>query len=195
MDADVGYGILLVHIDDVATTAEETDASVLAGNSFSGAVILTLALERDLNLDAFIFAGTGAKLVVLSDLLDWLKNDFDCAISLPHGEDKLLYTDDGRLVKGSKKVIYDAGQAVTPRNFLSCHIPDVYDEVSEISVPMLVLIGEYDRLTSSSYHEYLAGTVSDGELETVEGTAHLAVPERPAAFNEAVKLFLDRRAA
>ncbi|GGC43857.1 alpha/beta fold hydrolase [Haloferax sulfurifontis] len=195
VDADAGYEALSAYVDDVVAVAEATDASVLVGNSLGGAVALTLALERDLDLDALVLAGTGAKLAVLSDLLNWLDDDFDRAVSFLHGEDKLFHADDERLVEGSKEAMYDAGQAVTRRDFLSCHTFDVRDEVGEISVPTLALVGEYDRLTPPSYHEYLAETMPDCELETVGDAAHLAMLERPAAFNEAVKSFLDRRVA
>lgn len=106
----------------------------------------------------------------------------------------MFHTDGERLVEGSKKAMYDAGQVVTLRDFLSCHTFDVRDEASEISVLMLTPIGKYDRLTPSSYHEYLAETMPDGEFGTVKDAAHFAVLGRPAVFNEAMKSFLDRRA-
>ncbi|WP_416840991.1 alpha/beta fold hydrolase [Haloferax sp. DFSO52] len=193
VDAETGYEALSAYVDDVVAVTEEIDASVLVGNSLGGAVVMTLALERDLGLDALVLAGTGAKLAVLDDLLNWLDDDFERAVSFLHGEDKLFHSDDERLLDASKAAMYDAGQAVTSRDFGTCHTFDVRDEVSEITVPTLALVGEYDRLTPPSYHEYLADEMPNCELATVADAAHLAMLEQPDAFNGALKSFLDRR--
>ncbi|KAB1193837.1 alpha/beta fold hydrolase [Haloferax sp. MBLA0076] len=193
VDADTGYETLSAYVDDVIAVAKATDASVLVGNSLGGAVAMTLALERDYDLDALVLAGTGAKLAVLDDLLNWLDDDFDRAVSFLHEEDKLFHTDDERLVEGSKEAMYDAGRAVTRRDFRSCHTFDVRDQLGEISVPTLALVGEYDRLTPPSYHEFLSEEIPNGEMATIEDAAHLAMLEQPEAFNAAVTSFLDRR--
>lgn len=193
VDADVGYETLSAYVDDVVAVAEATNASVLVGNSLGGAVIMTLALERDFDIDGLVFTGTGAKLAVLDDLLNWLDDDFERAVSFLHGEDKLFHSDDERFVDGSKAAMGDAGQAVTRRDFRSCHTFDVRDEVGDIDVPALALVGEFDRLTPLSYHEFLAEEMPNCELATIEDAAHLAMLERPEAFNAALKSFLDRR--
>ncbi|AFK20393.1 alpha/beta hydrolase [Haloferax mediterranei ATCC 33500] len=193
VDAAPGYETLSAYVDDVVAVAEATGASVLVGNSLGGAVAMTLALERDLDLDALVLTGTGAKLSVLDDLLTWLDNDFDRAISFLHSGDKLLHTDDERFREGSKEAMYDAGQVVTRRDFRSCHTFDVRDDLDQITVPTLALVGEHDRLTPPSYHEYLAAELPDCEFGTVEDAAHLAMLEQPTAFNDAVTSFLDRR--
>ncbi|ELZ94130.1 putative hydrolase [Haloferax mucosum ATCC BAA-1512] len=193
VDADPGYETLSAYVDDVVAVADATDASVLVGNSLGGAVALTLALERDFDLDALVLTGTGAKLAVLDDLLDWLDDDFDRAVSFLHGDDKLFHTDDERFREGSKQAMYDAGHAVVRRDFRSCHTFDVRDELDQLTVPTLALVGEYDRLTPPSYHEYLDDELPDCEFGTIEDAAHLAMLEQPAAFNDAVTSFLDRR--
>ncbi|WP_396612202.1 alpha/beta fold hydrolase [Haloferax sp. S1W] len=193
VDADAGYETFSAYVDDVVAVADETDASVLIGNSLGGAVAMTLALERELDLDALVLTGTGAKLSVLQDLLEWLDDDFDKAVEFLHGDDHLLHTTDERFVEGSKQAMYDAGQAVTRRDFYSCHTFDVRDKLGDIDVPTLALVGEHDRLTPPSYHEYLATELPDCELATIEDAAHLAMLEQPKAFNAAVQDFLDRR--
>ncbi|KAB1188047.1 MULTISPECIES: alpha/beta fold hydrolase [Haloferax] len=193
IDAEPGYETLSAYVDDVVAVADATGASVLVGNSLGGAVVMTLALERDLDLDALVLTGTGAKLAVLDDLLNWLDDDFDRAVSFLHGDDKLFHSDDERFIDGSKQAMYDAGQAVTSRDFRSCHTFDVRDTLDEIAVPTLALVGEHDRLTPPSYHEYLADSMPDCEMATIADAAHLAMLEQPAAFNAAVKSFLDQR--
>ncbi|MFC7202109.1 alpha/beta fold hydrolase [Haloferax namakaokahaiae] len=193
VDADDGYETLSAYVDDVVAVAEETDASIVVGNSLGGAVAMTLALERDLDLDALVLAGTGAKLSVLDDLLNWLEDDFDRAVAFLHGDDRLFHTDDERVIEASKEAMYDAGQAVTSRDFNSCHTFDVRSKLGDIDVLTLALVGEYDRLTPPSYHDYFVEEMPDCERATIEDAAHLAMLEQPAAFNAAVSDFLSRR--
>ena len=57
----------------------------------------------------------------------------------------------------------------------------------------LAVVGEHDALTPPEYHDYLADRIADCERAAIEGAAHLAMIERPAAFNAALSSFLGRR--
>ncbi|WP_267639945.1 alpha/beta fold hydrolase [Haloarchaeobius amylolyticus] len=192
IDADPGYESLSAYADDVLAVAEETDASVVVGNSLGGAVVMHLLLERDHDFDGAVLAGTGAKLAVLDDLREWLADDFERAIEFLHDEDRLFHDPDPRLEELSIQGMRACGRAVTERDFLTCHEFDVRDEVARIDVPTLCLVGEYDYLTPPHYHEFLAERIDDCELTIVEEAAHLAMLERPDAFNAAVSGFCER---
>ncbi|WP_251343239.1 alpha/beta fold hydrolase [Haloplanus halophilus] len=193
VDAAPGYETLSAYVDDVLAVLRATDARVLCGNSLGGAVALTLVFERDdVDLSGLILAGTGAKLAVLDDLLRWLRTDFERAIEFLHGPDRLFHDPDDRLVAVSRESLHEAGQAVTYRDFRTCHEFDVRGELDGVDVPTLALVGEHDALTPPWYHETLAASIPDAEWTTVPDAAHLAMLERPAAFNEAVTAFLDR---
>ncbi|WP_224335343.1 alpha/beta fold hydrolase [Haloprofundus halobius] len=192
-DADAGYEALSVYAADVVAVGEETDCRVLVGNSLGGAVAMTVALERKLDLDALVLTGTGAKLTVLDDLLVWLEEDFDRAVEFLHDDDRLFHDPDERDLEFSRKAMREAGQEVTHRDFLSCHRFDVRDRLSEIEVPTLAVVGEHDQLTPPWYHEFLADEIPDAEMVTVDDAAHLAMLEQPAAFNDAVSEFLGGR--
>jgi pimeloyl-ACP methyl ester carboxylesterase len=191
VNADPGYEALSAYVDDVVAVARETDASVLVGNSLGGAVVLTTALERDLDLDALVLVGTGAKLAVLDDLLTWLQEDFDRAVEFLHQDDRLFHDPDDRLVEQSRETVYATGSAVTYRDFRTCHGFDVRDRVDEIDVPSLAVVGEYDQLTPTWFHEFLADEMPDCRLVQIDDAAHLSMLERPAAFNDAVTTFLS----
>jgi pimeloyl-ACP methyl ester carboxylesterase len=189
---DPGYEALSAYADDVVAVAEETGDRVLCGNSLGGAVAMTVALERDVELEGLILAGTGAHLPVLDDLLVWLKTDFEQAIEFLHGPDRLFHDVDGAYLDVSEQAMRETGQAVTTRDFRTCHSFDVRDRLEEIEVPALALVGEHDKLTPPHYHESLAEALPACELGVVEDAAHLAMLEQPAAFNGAVDSFLDR---
>ncbi|MFB6156508.1 MAG: alpha/beta fold hydrolase [Haloferacaceae archaeon] len=191
VDAGPGYEALSAYADDVVAVARETGAGVLVGNSLGGAVALWVALERDVPLDGLVLAGTGARLAVLADLLEWLADDFDRAVEFLHGPGRLFHDPDDATLAASREAMYDAGRAVTARDFRTCHAFDVRDRLDEVRVPALAVVGEYDRLTPPWYHEHLADELPDCGLALVEDAAHLAMLEEPRAFNAAVERFLD----
>jgi pimeloyl-ACP methyl ester carboxylesterase len=192
VDTAPGPATLDAYVADVVAVARVTDASILVGNSLGGAVALQTALESDLELDALVLAGTGAKLTVAAPLRELLADDFERAVDVLHGDDRLFHDADPDVVERSKAQLRATGRAVTERDFLTCHAFDVRDSLDEIAVPSLALVGEYDSLTPPEYHEFLAERMPDCEYAEVPDAAHLAMVERPDAFNEAVSSFLQR---
>ncbi|MFC4988411.1 MULTISPECIES: alpha/beta fold hydrolase [Saliphagus] len=191
IDAEPGYTTLSAYADDALAVAEATDADVLVGSSLGGAVALHLLVERaDWSPDAVVLAGTGARMGVLSDLLDWLEEDFERALEFLHGPDRLFHDPDERAVERSKAKMRACGQKVVRRDFLTCHRFDVRDRLGEIDVPVLAVYGERDQLTPPWYHEYIAEEVPEGSLAAVPEAAHLAMVERPRAFADRVEAFL-----
>ncbi len=189
--ADPGYTALSAYADDVAAVLEETDATVLAGSSLGGAVTMHLLLEREPDVQGVVLAGTGAKLGVLQDLLEWLDTDFDRALEFLHGPDRLFHDPDPELRDESIERMRECGQGIVRRDFRTCHRFDVRADVHRIDVPALAVYGEYDQLTPPQYHEYLADEIGEGDLVETEDAAHLAMLEQPTAFNEAVAEFVD----
>ncbi|QLG26618.1 alpha/beta hydrolase [Halorarum halophilum] len=190
--SSAGPDALEAYVEDVVAVAEETDASILVGNSLGGAVAMWTALERGLPLDGLVLTGTGAKLAVLDDLLAWLGDDFDRAIEFLHAPDRLFHDPDEQSLELSKGAMRQAGRAVTERDFRTCHAFDVRDRLGELDVPALAVVGEHDKMTPLRYHEFLADNMPDCDIAVVEDAAHLAMLEAPEAFNEAVETFLDR---
>lgn len=191
IDADSGYGTLSAYADDVIAVAEATDTRVLVGNSLGGAVVMHVLLEREFDPEAAVLTGTGARLGVLQDLLDWLENDFDRAVEFLHDSDRLFHDPDPELRERSIDQMYECGRAVTQRDFLTCHEFDVREEVSAIDVPTLVVYGEHDQLTPPWFHEFLADEIDDGRLVGIDDAAHMAMLEQPRTFNDALAAFVD----
>ena len=193
VDSTAGPDALEAYVEDVVAVAQETDSTVLVGNSLGGAVAMWTALDRDLPLDGLVLTGTGARLAVLDDLLAWLADDFDRAIEFLHAPDRLFHDPDERSLDLSKQAMRQAGRAVTERDFRTCHAFDVRGRLGELDVPAVAIVGEHDKLTPPHYHEFLADTMPDCGLAVVEDAAHLAMLETPEAFNAALESFLDRR--
>ena len=66
------------------------------------------------------------------------------------------------------------------------------EELSEVVVPTLVLVGSQDVLTTQGDGEEIASLIPGAELAVVRGGAHLFMVEKSGAFNRTVTHFLDR---
>lgn len=191
--ADSGYETLSAYADDVVAVAEETGDRVLCGNSLGAAVAMIVALDRDIELDGLVLAGAGPRLPVLDDLLVWLKTDFERAIEFLHGPDRLFHDPDSEYAEISETAMRETGQAVTTRDFRTCHAFDVRSRLDAITIPTLAVVGEHDKLTPPHYHESLGEELPQCEVTVIDDAAHLAMLEQPEAFNSAVESFLDQR--
>ena len=191
VDVPAGPETLDAYADDVVAVCEATGATVLCGNSMGGAIALWVALERDVTLDGLVLCDTGAKLAVAEAFSETLQADFDAAVELLHDPGTLFYDPADDLLELSKTGLRETGQAVTIRDFETCDVFDVRDRLDEIDVPALAIYGEHDPLTPPSYHEYLAEQLSACSLAELEDAAHMPMLERPSAFNERVRSFVD----
>ncbi|MWV39642.1 alpha/beta hydrolase [Natrialba sp. INN-245] len=190
IDATTGYPTLSAYVDDLLAVVERTDARILLGSSLGGAVVVHAFLEREFEPDGVVLTGTGARMGVLDDLLQWLETDFDRAVEFLHQPGRLFADPEPTLRERSIETMYDCGQAVTYRDFRTCHAFDVRDRLGEIDVPVLAVYGEHDPLTPPWYHEFLATEIPDAQAVEISDAGHLSMLERPDAFNEAITTFL-----
>jgi len=196
--ASPGYETLAAYADDALATLRDAghdpDETVFVGSSMGGAVCLHLALERVVTPRALVLAGSGPRLPVLKDLRRWLADgDLDRAVEFLHEPGRLFADADAETRAASAATMRAAGTSVLRRDFETCHGFDVRDRLGSVAVPALAAVGEYDQLTPRRFSEELVDGVPDGELAVVEDAGHLAMVERPGAFNAALRDFLDRR--
>lgn len=192
IDTEPGPDTLSAYAADVAAVARETDADVLVGNSLGGAVVFEVLLHSEFDPQAAVFAGSGSKLAVHEDIRDALENDFEAAIDQLHRPSMLFADADEELLEQSKETMREVGQAVTRRDYLTCHPFDVREQLHAIDTPALAVVGENDRLTPPSYHEYLAENMPDCTQRVLDSAGHLAMLEQPEAFNESIRSFISQ---
>lgn len=191
VDTEPGPETLDAYARDVLAVADAVDADVLVGNSLGGAVVLTALLDHDADPEGVVLVGSGAKLAVHESLRDLLENDWEAAIDVLHEPDRLFHDASDRYVSVSREAMREVGQAVTRRDYLSCHTFDVRDRLDEISFPFFAFTGVHDELTPPGYHEFLAEHVPGGTWATIDDAAHLCMLETPEAFNETLTDWLD----
>ena len=64
--------------------------------------------------------------------------------------------------------------------------PDATAELSSISVPTLIIVGEHDAITPPPLAEQMAWNIAGSRVVVIPGAGHLSNMEKPVAFNAAV---------
>lgn len=70
--------------------------------------------------------------------------------------------------------------------------PDRRDMLPTLDCPVLVLVGDQDKVTPLDSAKTILGASRKGELKVIEGAAHLSPMERPDDVNEALLDWLSR---
>ena len=67
---------------------------------------------------------------------------------------------------------------------------DLSARLSAITCPVLLLLGEDDRVTPLAYAEQIAMQLPQAQLQRISGASHLSNVEQPDDFNAALRRFL-----
>src|SRR5579872_1893413 len=84
------------------------------------------------------------------------------------------------------------GAANTLRDYRACDAFDIMAEMSKLTLPTLVIVGDDDRLTPPKYARYLHEHIAGSRLEVIPNAGHLVMAERPAAVNALIADFLAK---
>jgi 3-oxoadipate enol-lactonase len=71
--------------------------------------------------------------------------------------------------------------------------PPAMARLTEIGVPTLIIVGDYDLPDKLSHAEELATIVPNAQLTIIPGGGHMVTMEQPGAFNSAVLAFLSKQ--
>nr|HPI52188.1 alpha/beta fold hydrolase [Smithellaceae bacterium] len=85
------------------------------------------------------------------------------------------------------------GQAsvdVVAGDMLACGKFDLTEELQNIRVPVLALCGMEDKMTPPASSEKIAGGITGAKCVLIEGAGHMAMLEKPEAFNDALQNFV-----
>ena len=71
---------------------------------------------------------------------------------------------------------------------------DFREVLPKIAVPVLVLVGEHDRIAPPSIANYVAVRIPGAEKMVIAASGHVPNCEQPQAFNAIVRAFLQQHA-
>jgi len=161
------------------------------GLSMGGAITQQLLVSHGNRFPAGILINTGARLKVTplifetieKNYSDFVKTIFAFAISEKSSAEKL---------RPEIEACTLCQPAVALGDFRACDIFNVTDNLGSIKVPVLVLTATDDKLTPVKYGAFLANSIKNAELITIEDAGHFSPIEKPLAVNQAINDFLTR---
>jgi pimeloyl-ACP methyl ester carboxylesterase len=71
--------------------------------------------------------------------------------------------------------------------------PEALTHLSEIQVPTLVMVGEFDTADNHAYSGVIQVSIKNAEWQVVMHSGHLVYLEQPDKFNQLVIEFLNRQ--
>src|SRR5712671_3951109 len=89
-----------------------------------------------------------------------------------------------RQLRSNRRSLWRAVNGVIER-------PSVYDELSRITAPTLVLVGEEDTVTVPVKAERIAAAIAGAKLVRIPRAGHIVTLEQPQAVTQAIGGFLD----
>ncbi|GAB4526422.1 MAG: hypothetical protein Kow0063_00660 [Anaerolineae bacterium] len=192
------------YADSIHLFAQALDLkpAALVGHSMGGAIAQTLALRRPPWLERIVLVGTGARLRVHPAILEGLQpssskgpasaspaSDFERAIDTicrwaygPHTSQQVLRKGRNQLLNVDPQVIYG--------DYIACNSFDVMDQVKNIRLPTLIIVGSADQMTPPKYGRYLHEQIPGASLVEIQDGGHMMAVEKPVDVTEAIARFL-----
>jgi len=162
----------------------------LFGHSLGGAVVQEFTLLYPQYVEALILVGTGARLRVLPEIIEGIKERFEGTVKLICDYAFSKKTSRDLIQKGMEAMLKTRASVLTG-DFAACNRFDIMDRVENIKVPTLVMRGGDDLLTPPKYAQFLAEKIEGARLEIIGGAGHMVMIEKPDEFNNRVMEFLQ----
>ena len=165
--------------------------AVVTGSSrgIGRAIALELALQSWSRSKGLILIATGAELPVSVKILEGLARDPEPTLALinkwcfPPDTDPLLIQQSLKLMRQTPiQVIYN--------DFQACNRFDRLENVSTITLPTLILVGDRDVMTPPAFSETLQREILNSKLVLVPDAGHLVMLEKPREVNQALEAFI-----
>lgn len=166
---------------------------VVAGHSLGGAVALSAAMYDADRLSGLLLIDTGARLRVGPAILRAAREAAETGRRPGSMERAWAFarSTPQEVVDTVTELTASTDPRVTYADWIADDSFDCLSRVQDIQVPTLALCGAEDRLTPVKYHRFLQETMPNCQLVVIPQAGHWVYREQPAAFNRAVRAFLD----
>ena len=161
---------------------------ILVGHSLGAAISLQFALNYPQTIQGIVTVGGGLKMPVNPAIFEFLKTnpvesiEIICKFSVAKANRERLMAP---LMKSLAQVRIDVLQG----DLSACDKFDITEEVSKISLKVLVISGAEDKMTPPDFSRQISENISGAKLCLIEGAGHMVMMERPEEFNESLNNF------
>lgn len=169
----------------------DTPKNIACGLSMGGAIVQQLLLDFADRFEAGILIGTGARLKVLPAIFESIEKDYMDFVEMISKFASSEKTD-AEVSQPFRDDFIRCRPGVTFGDFQACHAFDLTERLTEISLPVLVISADDDKLTPSKYARFLEDRIPDAARIHIEDAGHIAPMEKPREVNRAITGFLDR---
>jgi pimeloyl-ACP methyl ester carboxylesterase len=170
--------------------AIDAPKAIPCGLSLGGAIVQQLLLDFADRFGAGILIGTGARLKVLPAIFETIEKDYAAFVEMAYKFSTSEKTD-AQKAQLFKKDMIDCPPKVTYGDFQACNQFNVMERLGEISVPVLIVSAEEDKLTPPKYAQFLEDSIPNAIRKHIMGAGHIAPMEKPQEVNQAIIEFLD----
>lgn len=167
-----------------------SDKPVLVGHSMGGAIALVNAINNANNLAGVVLIGTGAKLGVLPSIREGLRTRFDETIKTVVGPRQFASTTNLEIIRFVTNEMMKCKGEVASSDYEACNGFDVRQKLRTISLPVLIVVGEEDKMAPVTWSTYLKENIPNSKLIILKQASHLPMLERPFEFNRQLVDFL-----
>jgi len=161
------------------------------GLSLGGAIVQQLLIEDPGTFSAGVLINTGARLRVLQLIFEMIENNFDRYIN-SMGDFSVSEKTPPEKLEPLLKETARIKPEIIAGDFRACDTFDVMGKIADISVPVLIITAEEDKLTPVKYGMYLEEHIEKAHRVHIMDAGHLAPLEQPDAINRALRNFLDQ---
>jgi len=161
------------------------------GLSIGGAIVQQLLLDYARQFQAGILISTGAKLKVLPMIFEAIEKDYSGLVEMLckfSASEKTA----PEVIQSFRDDLQKCDPRVTLGDFQACNRFDVIDRLAEISVPVMIISAQEDKLTPPKYADFLESAISNTTRAHISDAGHIAPLEKPQETNQAIIEFLDR---
>jgi len=159
----------------------------LAGHSMGAAIAITCALNCPGLAEGIILIGAGQRMKVMPALLEDLHQGINDPSFIRMGFSPQTPND---IVECTIKAYADAEASVLYADFSACNNFDVSQQLEQIGLPVLVIVGADDKLTPVKLSQYLCSHIIKCQLAVISEAGHFVMLEKPADVNRLIIDFI-----
>jgi pimeloyl-ACP methyl ester carboxylesterase len=95
------------------------------------------------------------------------------------------------ILRNGRRQLLDIDPTVIYADYNACDKFDVMDQVRDIKLPTLIIVGSADQMTPPKYGQFLHEQIPNAQLVVITDGGHMVAVEKPTEVAQAVARFLE----